>query len=203
MRQYLTGEKFLDWVRVLIIVEIVVMLVSTAAAVGIEGLIYLLFILSAELRKRFVASLRQPMVMMSMLWYAVITAGLLYGLASWEEGVDFWSSWRKLLLVPLTVSVFEDPRWKRRLIITFIGAAFLAALISAGSYFFDIEVYHRFDVGIALTNHATQGIVFAMAIFASFVLLKFFPSSAKGFRITILGMVIIAINVFFIITSFS
>jgi O-antigen ligase len=198
MRQYLTGEKFLNTVRVLIIVEVVVMLVSTAVAVGVEGLVYLLFILSAELRKRFVASLKQPMVLMSMLLYAMITAGLFYGIASWEEGVDFWSSWRKLLLVPLTVSVFDDPRWKRRLAATFIGFAFLAALVSAGSYLFDYVIYYRFPVGIVLANHATQSMVFSLAIFTSFVLLRYFPLQAREFWIAIAGLGAMTLNLFFI-----
>ena len=198
MQRLLSGKKLLTVVRVLIIVEMVTMLVSTAVAVGVECLLFLLFIVSAELRQRFLASLKQPIVLMSMLFYAVVTTGLFYGLADWEEGVDFWLSWRKLLLVPIAVSVFEDLRWKRRLAVAFIGFASLVALVSAASYLLNKSVYYRFPVGIVLNNHATQGMVFALAIFAGVILLRSYPPSAKRLGLAVAALSITLGNLIFI-----
>jgi O-antigen ligase len=198
IQRFFSGEKYLYLVRSLIIFELVVMLVSTAVAVGVECLVGVLFILSAELRKRFLHSLKQPMVLMSMLLYGMITIGLFYGLASWEVGVEFWSSWRKLLLVPMTVSVFDEPDWKRKLAVVFAGFSFLAAIVSTVGYLLDVRVYHRFPVGIVLANHATQSMVFALAIFACFVLLRFFPLQARDFWLVIAGLGTMTLNLFFI-----
>ena len=192
------GLTVVNVVRSLLIVEIAAILVSTAAAVGVELTLYLLFIVSGDLRRRFVAAFSQPMVWMSMLFYAMITAGLFYGLASWEEGVDFWSAWRKLLLVPLAVSVFDDPHWKRRLAAIFIGFASLAAVVSYVSFFMQRPVYYRFGVGIILDNHATQGIAFALATFAAGILLRFFPPQKRWFWITLIGMALMTVNLIFI-----
>lgn len=198
MLRFLEGEKHLNLVRSLIMVEIVAMLIFTAVGVGVECLIFILFIISGELRQRFVASFKQPMVLTSMLFYAMITAGLFYGVASREEALDFWSAWRKLLLVPLTVSVFDEPIWKRRMATFFVGFASVAALVSAVSYFLNFQVYYRFSPGIVLDNHAAQGMVFALAVFTSVVLLRFLPPSGKGFWITVAGLGIITINLIFI-----
>lgn len=198
MPKWLEGKNTINVVRSLIMVEVAAILISTAVAVGAECLVYLLFIASGELRRRFVASFKQPMVVMSMLFYALITAGLFYGLASWEESVDFWSTWRKLLLVPLAVAVFDDRRWKQRLTTFFIGFTFLAAIISTASYLLDRPVYYRFPVGIVLDNHATQSMAFALAVFSGGILLRFLPLSRKGFWFAVGAMVVMTANLVFI-----
>jgi O-antigen ligase len=190
-------------VRVLFIVEMTAMLVSTAAAVAVEVGIYLLFLLSGELRRRFMASFKQPMVPMIMLFYAMLTIGLFYGLAPWDQGVHVWSKWRKLLLVPLAVSVFDDPGWKRRLAAGLVGFAALAAVVSIGSYLLDQQVYYRYPAGIVLTNHSTQSMVFALAIFAAGVLVRCFAMSRKVFWLTVLGAAVITVNLLFINTGRS
>ena len=203
MRKLLDGNTHVNIVRVLIIVEMTAMLVSTAAAVGVEAGIYLLFILSGELRRRFMASFKQPMVLLIMLFYAMLTIGLFYGLAPWDQGVHVWSKWRKLLLVPLAVSVFDDPNWKRRMAHAFIVFCTLAAIVSIGSYLVDQRVYYRYPAGIVLTNHGTQGMAFALAIFAASILMRFFPMSKKAFWPTLLGAVVITVDLLFINTGRS
>jgi O-antigen ligase len=203
MHKLLDGNTHVNIVRVLIMVGMTAMLVSTAAAVGLEVGIYLLFILSGELRRRFMASFKQPMVLLIMVFYAMLTIGLFYGLAPWEQGVHVWSKWRKLLLVPLAVAVFDDPTWKRRLAVSLIGFAALAAIVSVVSYLFDQPVYYRYPVGIVLTNHSTQSMVFALAIFTAGILMRCFPISRKGFWLAVLGTALITGHLIFINTGRS
>ncbi len=203
MYKLLDGRTHVTIVRILIIVEMTAMLVSTAAAVGVEVGLYLLFLLSGELRRRFMASFKQPMVLLIMLFYAMLTIGLFYGLAPWDQGINVWSKWRKLLLVPLAVSVFDDPIWKRRMAFSFIVFCTLAAIVAIGSFLFDQQVYYRYPAGIVLTNHGTQGMAFALAIFAAGILTRFFPMSRRVLWLTLLGAAVITVNLLFINTGRS
>ena len=164
--------------RCLILGEILVMFFSTSLTNVIEGFIFLTFLLSKELRSRVFLCLKQPIVLMALVFYAFISAGLLYGIGPWSEQISIWTSWRKLLLIPLAAAVYDDSLWKHRVAWALIGVATTTAIVSTLSYILGKGVY-KYQPGIFMQNYATQGMVFAVAAFAAVVFMRFSPNLKK------------------------
>ena len=68
IKKRLVGFNHVNIMRWLLLTELVAMLVSTSAAVGVEFLLYLGFAVSAPLRNRLKVAARQPMVLMILVW---------------------------------------------------------------------------------------------------------------------------------------
>lgn len=151
--------------RVMLLAELAALLVSTSAAVGVELLLYPLFLGSGVLRGRLVRALEQPMVRMALVWGGVLVLATLYCVAPVAEALDNLGSWRKLLLLPMAAAVFDDEAWKRRLVWTLMLTATLGVVLSCFSWFSGVIIY-KYPRGIAIANHATQGMMFAVSLFA-------------------------------------
>ncbi len=180
--------------RVLIILEIVALFVSTAATEVFEILIFLTIIGFGELRRRTFKALRQPMVMMALAVYCMVTIGIFYGVATFAESVDLWGSWRKMLLVPMVAAVYDNPVWKQRFLSLFISVAALGALLSCAAY--PLGIGNKFGPGILVHNWATQGMFFAVACFSCFLILRFpLRSVFVGRRLLVASAVILLLNI--------
>ena len=173
----------LDFVRSLIITELVCMLFSTSLTGIVEILLLLTFLSFKELRYRLLASVKQPMVAMALVWLVVLCIGTLFSLAPGEESLDILSSWRKILLIPMAAAVFEDDSWKLRMAWTFVYTVILCLLLSYLSWFMEITIHER--PGIIIHNHATQGMVFGVALFTAAVLLRFKIATSRGSRVSL------------------
>ena len=159
--------------RILVFLEIIALAVSTAATSVVEILIFVTVLGAPSLRARLFASLKQPMVVMALVLYAMVGLGILYSVVPFSEGLDAWGSWRKYLLLPFVVALFDETIWKQRFAVFFIGLMTLAAILSISGYLLDFTVYRKFPVGVIIDNHATQGIFFSAAVFTCMVLIKF------------------------------
>jgi O-antigen ligase len=195
-----TGFRKMDpltVVRSLIILEMVALGLSTAATVVIETLVFLSFLSFKQLRQRVLVAIYQPMAAMALILYALVSIGVLYSAAPLSESVDMWGSWRKLLMVPLVASVYNDSLWKQRMVCFFIGLMALSALISFACHALDVGRHQ--SAGIVLGNHATQGMLFSVAMFACLVLLRF-PFSQEGIPSWLLKVsaVILSLNILMI-----
>lgn len=173
----------LDFVRSLIITELVCMLFSTSLTGIVEILLLLTFLSFKELRYRLLASVKQPMVAMALVWLVVLCIGTLFSLAPGEESLDILSSWRKILLIPMAAAVFEDDSWKLRMAWTFVSTVILCLLLSYLSWFMEITIHEL--PGIIIHNHATQGMVFGVALFTAAVLLRFKIATSRGSRVSL------------------
>lgn len=171
----------LDFVRYLIITELVCLLFSTSLTVVVEILLVLTFLSFKELRYRLLASVKQPMVVMALVWLALLGVGTLFSLAPGEESLDTLASWRKILLIPMAAAVFEDDSWKLRLAWTFLYAVIFCLPLSYLSWFMEIKIHEM--PGIIIHNHATQGMVFGVALFTAAVLLRFKIATSKKSRL--------------------
>ncbi len=161
----------LTLVRSLILLEMTALIFSTAATVIVEVLVFLCFLCFKQLRQRVLAAIHQPMVVMALVLYALVSLGVLYSAASFSESLDMWRSWRKLLLVPLVASAYNDSLWKQRMVSIFIVLMALTALISFACHALDVGRHQ--SAGIVVGNHATQGMLFSVAMFACLVLVRF------------------------------
>lgn len=196
---FMRAQQYLDInpasvAAILVVLLVFAMMVSTAATVIVEILLFLCVIGFRELRRKTFAALKQPMVLMALVLYFMITLGIFYGVAPFSESVDSWARWRKLLLVPMVAAVYTDPLWKQRLISAFICLSALAALLSFGGYLLDIGNKH--GAGILVQNWATQGMLFSVALFACLVLLRFpLPSVFVNTPLLIISAALLSLNI--------
>lgn len=188
MRQSDGAKPGIDMVRVarvLLLVEMAALLVSTSAAVGVELLLYPLFLGSGGLRGRLARALNQPMVRMALAWAVVLVLAVLYCIAPLAEALDNLSSWRKLLLLPMAAAVFDEETWKRRLVWTLVLTATFGVVLSYFSWFIGIPIYQHkvgYSVGIVIANHSAQGMMFAVSLFAMALLARSASPAQAGWR---------------------
>lgn len=194
-----------DVARWLFVVYLFTLFVATSATVVVELLLLAGFLLARDLRSRFIAVLRQPLALMTLVLFAMISLGMLYGMAAWPDRLDDWLSWRRLLILPMAMAVFSDETWKRRYTWAFIGFCMLAAFLSYLTFLADFSIYHRFAPGIVVNNYATQGMFFAVAAFAAVIMAR---SAAPALtqpmrRVLIACAALLAANVIFVLTGRS
>ena len=126
-----------------------------------ELCLWVLFLSNAALRASFVDSLRDPRVKLVMLYWFWILLASLWGEAPGWERIEDWWSWRKLILVPMAFSLFEDSRHKDQFSVAILATC-TVYLIASWSIYFQL-----IDIGVEpqklIENHSTQGILFSFA----------------------------------------
>jgi len=150
--------------RVLLLAFLVALVASTSPAIIIEVATYLVFALSAELRRRVRQALRHPVAISVLIFWAVVALGALHGPTAWHDALGNLSGWRRVLLVPLGLAVFDDDASKRLLLKVLIGVGLIGTLASAFGFFGHMPGW--WGRGVVFHNYAAQGIAFALAIIA-------------------------------------
>lgn len=190
-------EQQVNVARWLFVVYLFALFVSTSAVVAVEMLLLAGFVLGGELRSRFLAVFRQPLGLMTLALMAMLSLGLLYGLAEWPERLDTWLSWRRLLVLPMALALFDDETWKRRLTWAFLGFCLLAVFLSYLTFLGEFPIYGR--TGVILANHAVQGMLFAAGAFVAMILAHSIPSlSPLSRRILVAVSLLLAANIIFV-----
>lgn len=190
--------------RWLFIIYLFTLFVSTTATVVVELLLMTGFLLNGQLRSRFLAVFRQPVGKMTLAMMAMLTLGMFYGLAEWPERFDAWLSWRRLLILPMVMAVFDDDVWKLRFTLAAIIFSVLAVLLSYGTFLGDLSIYYRYAPGIVVNNYATQGMFFSASAFAALILARTNHALSSWLRrLLIASALILAANIIFIITGRS
>lgn len=160
----------LNTARWLMILEAIALLFSPPLTLLFEFTLYVTFFRSQALRTRLFAACKQPIVIAGLLFYLAVLIASAYSIDSWKISMGAFWAWRKILLLPIAVALFDDDFWKKKLAITFVTIVSVCAVLSFLGYFTDLAIY-KYPVGIILRNHATQGIMFAVAAFTSSILL--------------------------------
>lgn len=135
-----------------------------------ELTLFLMFICSDTLRKRLVLASSQPIVIATLTFYLMLFLSSTYSIATWSESLSACWGWRKILLLPIAVALFDDKSWKYRISFIFIQITSACAILSFTTNLFGIGLY-RYPIGIIIRNHATQGIMFSVAAFTAAILL--------------------------------
>ncbi|MDD5296572.1 MAG: O-antigen ligase family protein [Rhodocyclaceae bacterium] len=134
-----------------------------------ELLLVALVFTSGELRRRVILAWHQPLVKAALAFWLVTGVGVFYSIAPTSISLSMWSGWRKLLFLPLALALFEHPVWKRRFALSLIAVTVAAAVVSFATWRLQISI-NGAEPGVLLRNHATQGMVFAVAAFAAAIL---------------------------------
>jgi len=188
--------------RVLLLCLLAALTFSTALTNILEGLVFLIFISSPELRSRFCTAIKQPMIMASLALLASFAVATVWSYATWEVRIDTLISARKILLLPIAASVFDDSIWRRRAILTFLSISLVIALLSWFSFLTGITVYKQPHA--MFKNHTIQTLFFCAAAFPALLLALRDSELKKVTRYLLaIGSIIMILNVVFIGTSRS
>jgi O-antigen ligase len=194
--------------RVLLLSGIVAVLVSTSVGIAFEFATYLAFATLPELRRRFVQTLRQPIVMALVPFAAVVIVATFYGATTWPNALSALSGWRRLLLLPLAAAVFDDDASKRLLCRVYLVACVVAALVSFVTAWQSIHLFNKLPPGILFHNYAVQGMALSVAMLvciATLVRPEFFTGDRLlgDRRIMTVALAMIVVDVVFVIMGRS
>lgn len=168
----------------------------------LELTLYVLFIVTPDLRSRFISSFQKPFVVWGFLFCFMIILSSLWSQASWDVKLEHIASWRKIFLLPMAVSLINSNDLKNKFLLTFVTSISFFALLSWLSHFSVLELPK--PPNSLLRNHVTQGMVFFVASFVAVWLLFLERDIGKKHKILLAAVLIILLsNSFFITTSRS
>ncbi len=166
--------------RILLLAAMVTLLLSVTAGQVLEGATYLAFASYPELRRRLAGTLRHPVMPGFIAFAAVIAIGAFYGLASWHDSLSALVGWRKLLLLPLALAVFDDPAAKRLVLTVMTVTCVAATLVAFGVVAADLHMLTGY--GVVFGTYVTQAAVFSLVI-AGCVAALMRPAAFAGHRL--------------------
>jgi O-antigen ligase len=146
-----------------VLVLLGVMVSPPLAGLGQAGLVVLL-LASREFRARLARVLRQPLPVAALCFLGVVALGVAWSEAGTREALSTLWGWRKLLMLPAAMALFESPAARASALRVLVLLATLGALAAGASWLgrFSYPVPEPIP-GILLRNHSTQGAVFAVA----------------------------------------
>jgi O-antigen ligase len=168
----LSHLKMLDVARWLLIGLSITILFSPFLSNVIEITLFGLFIFNKDLRARFWHFKNQPLLLASGLFICLLSVDCLYSVAPLKETLESLRGWRKILLLPLGLILFNDPLWKNKFaysLMTFVGIVSLFCMLF---YFLELNVREQ-EPGVLIRNHATQGMIFSATLFLMGIILLF------------------------------
>jgi O-antigen ligase len=203
---WIRGEGGLTLARFMLLGMFVTMLVSTSLAIGFEFASYFVFACVPELRGRLSALLRHPLTVGYLPFAAVILIATFYGPVSWHDAFSSLIGWRRLLLLPLCLAVFDDEASKRLVLKVVIATCVLGAIVSFIGIW--VQPENLLTFGIVFHNYATQGMTFSLAIIAcAAALLR--PEAFAGDpmlgdrRIMAAALIVLAVDLVFVLVGRS
>lgn len=183
--------------RVLLLAIVVSLLVSTSLAVGFEIVAYLTFLTQPTLRRRVRAVTRHPLAIGLLVFMVPIVLAAFYGPASGRESAMALFAWRRVLILPLALAVFDDDgakilAAKSVLVVGLLGAA--ASFLTAA---FDLTVSAKIGSGIVYKNYVTQGMFLSIGVAVALTALLR-PRAVEndpllGSRIAMIGAVLLLV----------
>jgi O-antigen ligase len=193
-------NRYTIWASGLLVMLPAVIVISPSLTALLEIALYALFILNPELRKRFVASLTQPIVIFGFLLCFFIIISSLWSAASWDIKLEHIRSWRKILLLPMAACLIDTPKMKDRFLFVFIIAIAFYALLSWFSYASDIHLFNK-EANELLRNHATQGMIFFVGSFVCISFLLYKKNISLKLKIIFSLFTLLILSNFFIVST--
>lgn len=193
MPTYLTIP--LDRARFLVIAILISLLFSPPITNLLQLLLVITILSSADLRNRVGSTFKQPAVKWLLAFYLVIIAGTFYSIGSQKEIIGIATGWRKILLLPIALALFDDSRWKLNALNALILVSTLTASVSFLLFALNIPIA-KFsnELGIIVRNHSTQGMFFSIAAFSAITLLFFEKASSFNRRLYLITCSILLIG---------
>jgi len=186
--------KTLDIARWLLIGLSITILFSTFLSNVIEITLFGLFVFNKDLRARFWSFKNQPLLLASGLFIFLLSIDCFYSVAPVKETLESLWGWRKILLLPLGLVLFNDVLWKSKFAYSLMIFVSIVSLFCMLFYFLELNVRGQ-EPGVLIRNHATQGMIFSATLFLMSVFLLFKKHILSIRRLWILGLMLIILGV--------
>ncbi len=189
----------LDICRYLVIFELIAILFSPALSNLFEIVLFAFCIATKEIRTMILNSKCQPLFVGSLAFILMLAISTTWSVVTLPEALNSLWGWRKILLLPISLALFQDAKWKERALKGFITFSIVACVASYIMLLLNHSV-HGWEPGVLVRNHSTQGMIFSIAAFVLFIKLVIFPTKLEKLETAILLLAILAlvINVSFI-----
>jgi O-antigen ligase len=122
---------------------------------------YVAFLASGQAVARFTQVFARPSVYWGVIFLAVVLIGMTYASVPWSDRGTDLLKWRTILWFVVLLSIFDDERWKTRLLVMFvvgISVALVASFVAAAGW-----VTFKRGPEALLRNSVTQSMGFAVA----------------------------------------
>ena len=144
--------------RYLILIELILILFSTALSNLIEITLYSLCLLTPSIRKEIYNNSKQPLFKASLALIFIIFISTFWSIAPLNSAFGELWGWRKILLLPISLALFCDAKYKDKAINIFLIFTSIICIISLWNIFVEKEN------GILIRNYATQGMIFSVSL---------------------------------------
>jgi O-antigen ligase len=160
----------------------------------LEITLFGLFIFNKDLRARFWNFKNQPLLLVSGLFIFLLSIDCFYSVAPLKETLESLWGWRKILLLPLGLVLFNDALWKNKFAYSLMIFVAIASLFCILFYLLELNIRGQ-EPGVLIRNHATQGMIFSVTLFLMSVFLLFKKHIMSIRRLWILGLMLIILGV--------
>lgn len=157
----ISSQRIIDLARIAAIVACVGILYSPS--VGTVGLAvsYVAFLTSGQAVHRFKQVLDRPSSHWAIAFLGIVLAGVLYASVTWSDRwVDVFK-WRTIFWLFLTLAIFDDVRWRNRLLTTFLIGTTVGVICSFAASTGWVTLWR--GPADLLRNYGTQGMAFGCA----------------------------------------
>ena len=190
----LSDLKILDLARWLLIGLSITILFSPFLSNVIEITLLGLFIFNQDLRARFWNFKNQPLLLASGLFILLLSIDSFYSVASLKETLESLWGWRKILLLPLGLVLFNDALWKNKFAYSLMIFVSIVSLFCILCYLLELNIRGQ-EPGVLIRNHATQGMIFSVTLFLMSVFLLFKKHTLPIRSQWILGLILVILGV--------
>jgi O-antigen ligase len=186
----------IDLARWMVISLSITILFSPFLTNVLEISLFGLCLFNQELRRRFTDIKKQPLLIGVGAFILMLIIGCFYSVADYQDTLRSLWGWRKILLLPLGLVLFNDALWKDKFAYSLMIFVAIVSLFCMLFYFLELNVRGQ-EPGVLIRNHATQGMVFSVTLFLMSVFLLFkkhiLPVRSLwfvGFMLPILGALV-------------
>ncbi len=155
------SDRLLDFARIAVIIACVGLLYSPS--VGTAGLVgaVVAFLASGQAVVRLKRVLSRPSVYWAILFLGIVLIGTTYASVPWAVRWMDLSKWRTILWFVLVLAIFDERRWRERLLIMFIAGTAVGAIVSSAAAAGWITLWRPPEHLLRISG--TQGMAFACA----------------------------------------
>ena len=158
-----------------------------------------LFIFNKDLRARFWSFKNQPLLLASALFILLLSIDCFYSVAPLKETLESLWGWRKILLLPLGLVLFNDALWKNKFAYSLVIFVSIVSLFCMLCYLLELSIRGQ-EPGVLIRNHATQGMIFSATLFLMGMILLFKKHILPIRSTRFLGLMLMILGVLFYMT---
>jgi len=192
------GDRFDYAARVMVILTAFAIPLSTATMSITSGLLLIFWLLGGNFRLKFERIMQSQTALWAMGLFALLAIGLLYNSAEPDAAMDTFSKYKKLILVPIIISLMLSEQWRRYAIRGFAVGMTVLLTISYLKYVDVLPLGPEHQEYTAFKSRIAHSIFMA---FFFYLMVQFAISSPRWRWLCITLAVLACYNTLFMITG--